>query len=408
MTEFRLDDEQLRELGRFARSMVLNQGFAVHVIVSEDPELAGPALMHALSRSLDATGRVLELRCFDHQHLDAALAALDGALARHARERQLFIVNFAALPRADAAQACDLFTALNGRRDTLGTGLVGELVFIAPPWLEGPLLAAGPDLASTVRSWLLRREAMDVGPLEDWRASCDARFDELVASTKDAAERYQNGTYTFSYCFEPGAVSLPLADVQARLAAVSGYTGWRPWWVPTTKHLPRPHEGALECWMFGDEQLFAEPANSDYWRASAHGCLHLRRGYDEDSEAQAGGRVFSNSLAIWRTAEALLHVEDFARQLGLAPHRRVAFEARWMGLAGRELSSWPEKPSRMVLGSAAARAEASATVTFEPAQLPEVLVPLVGALVGPLYYLFAGARPTPAFVAEQVRRLLAR
>ena len=62
----------------------------------------------------------------------------------------------------------------------------------------------------------------------------------------------------------------------------------------------------------------------------------------------------------------------------------------------------------MVLGSEAARAEVSRTVTFEPAQLPWVLEALVGNLVAPLYYLFAGTRPTPAFVAEHVRRLLAR
>jgi hypothetical protein len=407
MTEFRLNEEQLRELNRFARSMVLNQGFAVHVIVGDDPELTSPAVMHALGRSLDADGSGLELRRFDHEHLDEVVAALELALARRDRQRVLVIVDLSALPRADEARACDLFTRLNGRRDTFGTGLVGELVLCIPRWLEAPMLAAGPDLASMTRIWLLPREPLDLGPLERWRTSCDAQFDALLASTAGAAERYRHGTYTFSYCIEPGVVSLSLPDLQARLGAVRGYTGWRPWWVPTTDFPPRVRGGALECWMFGGDQLFPDPAHSDYWRASGHGCLYLRRGYDEDSsEAQPAGRVFSSSLAIWRVGEALLHVQDLARELGLAGHHRVAFEARWMGLEGRELSTWPDKPAR-VLGRSPAQAEVSATITFALADLREDLEALVAQLVGPLYELFM-ARPPRAFVAHHLQRLRTR
>jgi hypothetical protein len=409
MADFRLNEEQLRELGRFARSMVLNQRFAVHVVVGEDPELACPAVMVALGRSLESDGRGLELRRLDHEHLDEVVTTLELLLARHAGERVLILVDLSALPRSDEARACDLFSRLNGRRDTLGAGLVGELVFCVPRWLEGPMLAAGPDLASVVRIWLLAREALDLGRLQRWRASCDARFNALVASTASAAERYQHGTYVFSYCFEPGAVSLSLSELHDRLAVVPGHTGWRPWWVPTTKHPPRVHDGALECWMFGGEQLFPDPAHSDFWRASGRGCLHLRRGYDEDSsEAQAPGRVFSNSLAIGRAAEALLHVRDFARELGLAPHHRVAFEACWTGLAGRELSHWPDRPARL-LGSSSVEAQASATITFEPAALadPSDLEELVEQLVEPLYERFM-TRPTQAFVAQHIQRLLAR
>lgn len=404
MADFRFNEEHLRELDRFARSMMLNRGFAVHVMVGEDPELTVPAVMHALGRSLAPDGRMLELRRFDHEHLDEVVTALDAAVARQASERMLTIVDLSALPRADEARACDLFSRLNGRRDTLGKGLVGELVFCVPRWLESPILAAGPDLATTVRIWLLPREALDLGPLRHWRESCDVRFDALRVSTPSAAERYQHGTYTFSYCIESG-VSLSLSDLQARLAAVRGYTGWRPWWIPT-KYPPRVQDSALECWMFGGDQLFDDPAHSDFWRASGKGCLYLRRGYDEDgSETQVPGRVFSNSLAIWRVAEALLHVQDFTSDLGLGPHPRVAFEARWTGLAGRELSRWPDKPASS-LGHSTADAEVSARVTFELAELSE-LVGLVDALVGPLYERFT-ARPPRAFVAEHVQRLLAR
>lgn len=406
MVEFRLTEEQLGELGRFARSLELNRGFVVHVMVGEDPALMGPALMHALGRSLEPDGQAVELRRFDHAHLDAVVPMLDAAVARADQERMLIIVDLSALARTDGARGCDLFTALNGRRDTLRTGLVGELVICIPAWLEASMLGAGPDLASAVRVWLLRREELDVGPLRRWRASCDARFEALLGSTAAAAQRYRHGTYTFSYCIEPGVVEA-VPDLRERLAAVPGHTGWRPWWVPTSKYRPRMHDGALECWMFGGEQLFPDPAHSDYWRASGSGCLYLRRGYEEDSsETQQPGRLFSNSLAIWRVAEALLHVREFTRALGLAGHHRVAFEARWTGLEGRELSSWPERRARQ-LGESATGAESATTIRFSLEQLDAELEQLVEQVVGPLYEQFM-ARPTRAFIADQVEGLSAR
>src|SRR5690606_18765160 len=99
------------------------------VLIGDDPVLTGPALMYALGRSLAGDGHELELRRFDHEHLDEVVAALELLLARGGRERVLVIVDLSMLARADESQARDLFSRLNGRRDTLGTGLVGELVF---------------------------------------------------------------------------------------------------------------------------------------------------------------------------------------------------------------------------------------------------------------------------------------
>lgn len=119
-------------------------------------------------------------------------------------------------------------------------------------------------------------------------------------------------------------------------------------------------------------------------------------------------RTALTPLPIWRTAEALLHVADFARELGLGGHHRAMLEARWEGLRGRELSSWPDKPARR-LGEWTSEASASARLTFELAELPEGLEALVEGLVGPLYELFSrGARPDPEFVAAHIQRLLTR
>jgi hypothetical protein len=103
MVEFRLTEEQLGELGRFARSLELNRGFVVHVMVGEDPALMGPALMHALGRSLEPDGQAVELRRFDHAHLDAVVPMLDAAVARADQERMLIIVDLSAGPGSKAA-----------------------------------------------------------------------------------------------------------------------------------------------------------------------------------------------------------------------------------------------------------------------------------------------------------------
>jgi hypothetical protein len=83
----------------------------------------------------------------------------------------------------------------------------------------------------------------------------------------------------------------------------------------------------------------------------------------------------------------------------------VAFEARWTGLAGRELSSWPDTPAQ-VLGRSSTDTCVSSTITFALSELSD-LEGLVEQLVGPLYDHFL-ARPSRAFVANHVERLLAR
>lgn len=408
MSHLELSPDQLEVLEGLGRSMLLNLGWTVHVLVAEDPRTLRPALLHIMGACLTGEGELYEVRHFDHRHDDEAVATLENLMARGSKERQLFFMDFSQLDEGDDHRACDFFTKLNSRRDRMQTHLRGELIVAIPSRIEARMLSAGPDLASGIRSRLLRRKPFDVAALERWQARGDARFESLITQTPNAAARYQYGTYTFAYCFEPGAVSVPLDELREHLAAVLGHSGWRPWWVPTTDFIPQIHDDTLECWMFGPEQLFADPAHSDFWLASPRGELYLRRGYQEDSrETLVPGQMFSSSLAIWRAGEALLHADGFARQLGLPRYLRVAMRARWTGLAGRTLTTWPEAYARP-LDFVSHDTEASEQLVFTLEDLPGGVVALVERLVRSLFERFQGYHPAPGFVAEHVRRLVER
>lgn len=421
MSHLELDAEQIDVLDGLGRSMLLNLGWTVHVLVAEDPRSLEPALEHVLTACLRGTGEAFEVRHFDHEHDGDVVAVIDalverdiragdmrGILSDDGRVRQLIIMDFSKLDERDDVRACDFFTKLNGRRDTMRTHLRGELVVAIASRVEARMLSAAPDLASGVRSRLLRRKAFDQTVLERWGDRCDARFESVIARTEGAEARYQWGTYTFAYCFEPGAAEVPLAELHQRLAAVPGHTGWRPWWTPTTDFVPQIDDGELECWMFGPKQLFPDPAHSDFWRASPRGELYLRRGYQEDShDALVPGKMFSDSLAIWRAAEVLLHVDGFARQLELPRHLRVGLRARWTGLAERTLTTWPEAYGRS-LDLVSHRAEASTQLVFQLSDVPDAIASLVDRIVGPLFECFEGRRPASSFIAEHVQRVVER
>ncbi|NVB38172.1 hypothetical protein G6O69_10040 [Pseudenhygromyxa sp. WMMC2535] len=396
---------------RLARARLLNPGFAWHLLAAEDPRALRPAVIELLARGLEGDGVALTLRCFDETRLDAVEGCLDALFADPPAARQLFIVDLSALEPAEARRGYDLFAMLNGRRDLARASLRGEILLCVPAWLEPVLHQAAPDLGSGIRSALLRRPPLDPGPaLAQWWADADARFDALLRETPGAQERYACGTYTFAYAFEPDAVALPLADTLELLRALPGYTGWRTWWVPSGGFAPHVHEGALECWIFGDDQRFADPGHSDFWRVNGHGRAYLRRGFEEDSYPQEfpPRSRLSNSLPVWRAGEALLHARDFAHAHGLASHHSLGFRARWQGLRGRTLSAWPEGPLAHVQPASSHQDEVVAEHVFRVADLEDDLSAAVEQLCVPLFECFDLHRPTRQFIAAHLDRLMKR
>jgi len=395
---------------QLARARLLDDGFVWRALVAEDPRLLRPALFEVLAGSVEGDGEALMLRIFDADHLDAVEGCLERLFASPPKQRSLIVVDLSRLTNDEhgRTRGYDLFASLNGRRDLAAKQLRGEIVMAMPAWLEPSLSAAAPDLASVTQTTFLRHEGPDPAPpLDAWWQACDARFEALLHAQPEAPARYRWGTYTFAYAFEPGTVGRSLTDLRDLLARVQGYTGWRPWWVPTNEHPPYVHEDALECWMFGGEQLFPDPAHSDFWRVGGQGCAYLRRGYDEDGapDRLPPGQFFSHSLPIWRLAEALLHARDIATQLGLAAHHTLAFRARWEGLADRTLDAWPAGPQAHVQPARASDTAASSRLTLRIADLHDATPELVERLTAPLFERFELYRPSRSFIASQLEQL---
>ncbi|MCA9699741.1 MAG: hypothetical protein KC431_19600, partial [Myxococcales bacterium] len=376
-------------LEMLTRVRLFNDGFVWRALVAEDPQLLRPALFEVLEGSVEGDGEALTLRIFDVDHLDAVEGCLEALFAAPPKERLLLVVDLSGLPHDERGRirGYDLFASLNGRRDLAGNLLCGEILLAMPAWLEPWLSSAAPDLASVTSSTFLRHDGPDPVPaLDEWWKACGARFEDRLTERSEAPARYQHGTYTFAYALEPGIVQRSLAEMLDSLTQVKGYTGWRPWWVPTDEDRPKTHGAALECWMFGDGQLFPDPAHSDFWRASGQGCAYLRRGYEEDSSPDRlpPGRHFSNSTPIWRLGEALLHARDLATLLALEGHHTLAFRARWQGLAGRTLTAWPEGPLEFVQPAQAVEDAVTSQLTLRIADLHESLPKLVDQLTTPL------------------------
>ncbi|NJK31029.1 MAG: hypothetical protein HC927_00700 [Deltaproteobacteria bacterium] len=304
------------------------------------------------------------------------------------------------------------FAALfNLRRNALADKLDGLLLLLLPDWLEQPFAAHAPDLWSVFGTTFLERGDFDRTPFEQWWRESDERFERLCAARPGAAERYAHGTYTFAYAIDHGAVDLPLRDMRDVLAKVPGYTGWQVWWVPQNKFQPTVGDGALECWIFGDEQIFPDPAHSDYWRASGTGALYLWRGYEEDSHPDRlpVGMHMSTTLPIWRVGEALLHVRELAALLGLPEHTRVVFRARWTGLLDRTLTHWPDRMrGGPEPGKRSSVGEHVGDTVFDIREAKIALPELVDRLVQPLYECFELYLPAPDVITIQLEQLIQR
>ncbi|MCA9655331.1 MAG: hypothetical protein H6712_07470 [Myxococcales bacterium] len=304
-------------------------------------------------------------------------------------------------------------SSLNRRRDTLREDKELTLILMLPAEEMSTVAEVAPDLWS-IRSMVAVLSAPEdiegeLHLLAQWEQRCRDAFESRLNETPHARARYRHGVVTFAYRI----TSLPSPPTLRALLEVmtntEGWTGWPPWWVPTSTTAPRVvAPGILECWMYSDEQMFSDPVHSDYWRASTDGSFYLLRGYDEDSapDRVEPGRVLSRSLPIWRAGEALHHAATMAERLTSA-HARVVFSTRWEGLHGRTITSWPEAgpsaPSRGAFELGSIRSSVVTNATEIEESLPDV----VARLLRPLDDAALQERPR-AFIEHHLGRMRSR
>lgn len=384
--------------GRLARALALADAFQLCVVFGDESR-ASAYVAAELAEAARTTGATLAIR-YSTEIVTAAAATGDA--------RSVVVAQYS---HTGEHLTRDL-RALNVNRDTLRARDNVSLVIVLPLDARAQMAAEAPDLWS-IRSVtvLLPVPQQTRARVEDWALECRAAFEELVASTTGAASRYEHGVYTFAYSLGSRRPLASLPALRAAMERVPGLTGWRPWWVPTNDRIPySPEPGILECWMFAQRQMFADPAHSDFWRASVDGDLFLLRGYAEDSypEQFAPGTRFSRGLPVWRTGEALHHVKQLARAFDPDGTTMVAFLATWGGLKSRRRVGWPDRdwfPDET--SEPSQRQLVTSFVVTDTDELQTDLAGVVSRVTAPLDEAFV-EEPDDRFVRTEVAKLLRR
>lgn len=253
--------------------------------------------------------------------------------------------------------------------------------------------------------------------LDEWITSARARWSGLAnALPEGVGPRLPHGRYCIAYEIIGERRQIPAAQFpEALKSSVVRHTGWPPFWYPTRAGIvPYPVDGAVECWLGGDDQTplgARDAAHSDFWRIHPDGLAFLLRGYQEDGgDVQRAGQppippasVFDITLPVWRIGEALLHARRLATNLFEGP-TTIKFSATYEGLAGRSLISIDGR--RDVWDVMVAHQDSITLSTHIDAQaidpnLPEIVHPLLS----PLYALFDFFELPMQLVAEELARL---
>ncbi|MEH0075638.1 RNA-binding domain-containing protein [Pannonibacter sp. Pt2] len=253
--------------------------------------------------------------------------------------------------------------------------------------------------------------------IDEWIKTCRQRWTELTRPLpENVGPRMPHGRYCFAYEISGERRQIaPAQFPEALRRSVVRHTGWPPFWFPTRAGIePYPIDGAVECWLGGDQQTPPEQrdaAHSDFWRVHPDGLAFLLRGYQEDGmEVQRNGRApvppasaFDITLPVWRTGEALLHARNLADNLFEGP-TTIRFVATYEGLAGRSLASidnrrdvWEGRRSHQDNITLETNID---TQAIDP-NLPEIIHPLLS----PLYALFNFFELPSKLVVDELARM---
>jgi hypothetical protein len=255
--------------------------------------------------------------------------------------------------------------------------------------------------------------------LEEWIRSSSERWRGLVEPLPDGVgPRFPHGHFCIAYEIVGERRQIaPARFPEVLRASVVRHTGWPPFWYPARAGIePYPIDGAVECWMGGDNQTPPEHrdgAHSDFWRIHPDGMAFLLRGYQEDGgDVQQASRtpippasVFDITLPVWRIGEALLHARSLAAHLFEGP-TTIRFVASYEGLAGRSLASIDNR--RTVWDGRVARQDSITLSTHIDAQAIDLNLPeIVHPLLSPLYALFDFFELPMRLVVDELNRMRA-
>lgn len=281
--------------------------------------------------------------------------------------------------------------------------------------LDRCVRAGRDDLLDAIRGVLdgrgerpLPAEPTNLERLHAWAEAGMARWKALAPPASAGEPVDPPGTYAVAYQIEGG--DLPPrtpSEMLDMLRDIPGYTGWRPWWIPSRDGIrPYQFDGVIECYhgLDGNKRI-VDPAHADFWRANTQGQLLLIRGLEEDSspERATPGTAFDLTLPVWRIGECLMHASTLASRLTGAS-RPITFSVSWSGLRDRELVNLERR--RMLHTAHVAKQDGFiATLTVDSNQISDQLPELLLGLLHPLYQLFDFFDLPKVLVDEEVQRM---
>jgi hypothetical protein len=191
-------------------------------------------------------------------------------------------------------------------------------------------------------------------------------------------------------------------------------TGW-PMWVDSrgfTEKADHPYhfEGGWEALI---DSLNGWNNHFDFMRIEPSGRFYLLRVLEDDvhQDRITPGTVFDFILPIWRVADVIATVLEFARGLGAKDDAHLVFTFRWRGLQGRQLTSWANSrfPFFGLINKATIRQDQ--VITHGELQVDAAenrVVTLTHELLQPLYAAFDGNSLDLATVQAEVSDLMKR
>jgi hypothetical protein len=183
-----------------------------------------------------------------------------------------------------------------------------------------------------------------------------------------------------------------LEFIGALLSSNPNYTGW-PVWLDSRNfgdQAARPYlaNDVWEAFIASFDSGWSD--HLDFWRLSPAGEFYLYRAFQDDVSVSDRHpepmTAFDFGLPVIRSAEAIGVALAYARALRTSgPEATVLLGFRWMGLQGRELSSWAQPLRHISPGRHAYRDEVFSSVTV-PLETPVSAVhQFVHAATQPLF-----------------------
>ncbi|MBP7338300.1 helix-turn-helix domain-containing protein [Niveispirillum sp.] len=252
-------------------------------------------------------------------------------------------------------------------------------------------------------------------------AAAQARWRELVADLPvDDPARHPLGGYEVDYEIA-GAKAVPdaesllgmLNDILPLVDIFRVQLRWLPFWISSGIELNPViiDKKMIECWQNppGASKRISSPADPDFWRLSTTGNAYWSRGFEEDDPSlKRPGAFFDITSPIQSAILVMLHAANFAKLLTV-DNAPITIQARYRGLAHRELASFSDPSLRDLIGSPRSLSDtATLSIQTNAEQISSDLSALVHRFLSPLYTLFDGFQLERSFVQQEVMRLTRR